>query len=447
MASHSKGKMGLLGATSLVVANMVGTGLFLLPSTLANIGSISIFGWIVSAIGATALGLVFAHLGMIEPKAGGPYAYARDHLGPFPAFQTNFLYWGANVIGNVAIAVSVTGYLAVFFPALKGPWFANICTAGVIWLFIWINTRGAGAVGRFTTVSTIAGILPVAFVGLLGWLWFQPDVFRAGWNPEALSTTSAVGRSASIALWAFLGVESASVSAGVIENPKRNVPLATIIGLLVSTVIYVVCCTVIMGILPNAELRSSSAPFAEAAGLMLGRWAAVVISLAAILKASGALVGWMLIVAQSGQAAANDDMFPRRFAVTNVHGIPVQNLVITGILMNGILVLTTSPDVATQFGEITNATVVLMVLPYIYSVVAMWRLNRTVGIPSGKRHALVGIGLLACLYCVGVVLGQSAALDRKALTVLLFTAPLFALVRVGESMAGVAPGRGGRPHV
>jgi arginine:agmatine antiporter len=435
MGSEQAKKMGLLGATSLVVANMVGTGLFLLPSSLAHIGSISIFGWIVSAIGATALGLVFAHLGMIEPKAGGPYAYARDHLGPFPAFQTNFLYWGANVIGNVAIAVSVTGYLAVFFPFLTQPWFANVCTAGVIWLFIWINTRGASAVGHFTAVSTIAGILPVAFVGLLGWLWFRPDVFAQGWNPSSLPVTAAIGRSASIALWAFLGVESAAVSAGVIQNPQRNVPLATILGLIISTVIYVICCTVIMGILPNAELKVSSAPFAEAARAMLGPWAAMIISLAAILKAAGALVGWMLIVAQSAQAAAADDMFPRRFATVNRFGSPVQNLVITGILMTGLLVLTTSPDVATQFGEITNATVVLMVLPYIYSVVAMWRLNRTAGIPDGKRLVMVGIGLVACLYCVGVVLGQSADLDRKALVVLLFSTPLFALVRVGRSMA------------
>src|SRR3954447_11633016 len=119
MALPANGKMGLVGASSLVVTNMVGTGLFLLPSSLATIGSISIYGWLVSAIGATALGLVFAYMGMADPKAGGPYAYARDQMGPFAAFQTNSLYWVANVIGNVAIAVSVTGYLAVFFPVLE----------------------------------------------------------------------------------------------------------------------------------------------------------------------------------------------------------------------------------------------------------------------------------------------------------------------------------------
>ncbi|MDG2536918.1 amino acid permease [Dyella jiangningensis] len=422
-------KMGLVGASSLVVANMVGTGLFLLPSSLANVGSVSILGWVVAAIGASALGLVFAHLAMVEPKAGGPYAYARDHVGRFPAFQTNLLYWFANVIGNVAIAVSVTGYLAIFFPSLKHPWVANACTAAIIWLFVWVNTRDAKLVGGFTTVSTIAGIVPIAFVGLFGWFWFQPQVFMESWNPGGVPLHSAIERSASIALWAFLGVESAAVSAGVIENPKRNVPLATIIGLLISTVIYISCCTVLMGVIPGKELRISGAPFAEAARMMLGPWAAIGISLAAILKAAGSLVGWILIVAQSAQAAANDGMFPARFAQTNRHGMPVQNLVITGLMMMVMLLVSTSPDVATQFAHITDATVILMSVPYIYSVVAMWRLNRTLGMTSGKMQLFIVVGLVACLYCLSVVLGQSAELDRKALLVLLISTPLFALIK------------------
>ena len=422
-------KMGLVGASSLVVTNMVGTGLFLLPSSLATIGSISIYGWVVSAIGATALGLVFAHMGMVDPKAGGPYAYARDNMGPYAAYQTNTLYWIANVIGNVAIAVSVTGYLAVFFPVLENPLLANACTALVIWTFIWLNTRGANTVGHFTTFTTAAGIIPIAVVGLLGWHWFSPGTFMQGWNPESRGTAAAITSAASIALWAFLGVESAAVSAGVIENPRRNVPLATLIGLAVSTLIYVACCAVIMGILPNDKLRTSHAPFADAAMVMFGRGAALVISLAAILKAAGSLTGWMLIVAQSAQAAAGDGMFPRAFSVTNEHGMPVRNLIITGIMMTGLLMLTMSPDVATQFYRITNATVVLMSIPYIYSVVSMWRLNATLDMPVAKRRVLIGIGVVAALFCVGVVVGQPAELNQKALMVLLVITPLYGLIR------------------
>jgi len=421
-------KMGLVGATSLVVANMVGTGLFLLPSSLAAIGSISVYGWIVSAIGAGALGLVFVRMGAVEPKSGGPYAYARDHIGPFAAFQTNALYWGASVLGNVAIAVSVTGYLAVFVPSLEHVAWASACTIVVIWLFVWLNTRGADTVGRFTTVSTIAGILPVAVVGVLGWFWFSPETFKAGWNPQDLPVARAVTTSASIALWAFLGVESAAVSAGLIDNPRRNVPLATVIGLVVSAVIYVACCTVIMGLLPNEQLKEAHAPFADAARIMLGAWAGEVIALAAILKAAGSLVGWILIAAQSAQAAAEDGMFARRFATLNANGMPARNLVVTGVIMTALVLLTASPTVADQFSKITNATVLLMALPYIYSVVAMWRLDRERG-RVDKRALVVAVGTIACLYCVGVALGQSHDLGFKALVVLLATTPLYALVR------------------
>ncbi|HET6553235.1 MAG TPA: amino acid permease [Dyella sp.] len=193
--------------------------------------------------------------------------------------------------------------------------------------------------------------------------------------------------------------------------------------------IYISCCTVLMGIIPGKELRISGAPFADAAGIMLGSWAAIGISLAAILKASGSLVGWILIVAQSAQAAANDGMFPRRFASTNQHGMPVQNLVITGLMMMVMLLLSTSPDVATQFAHITDATVILMSVPYIYSVVAMWRMNQTLGLLSGKTQLFIVIGVIAWLYCLSVVIGQSAELDRKALLVLLVSMPLFALVK------------------
>lgn len=428
MATPSGGKMGLVGASSLVVTNMVGTGLFLLPSSLAHIGSISIYGWIVSAIGATAIGLVFAHLGMIDPKAGGPYAYARDHMGPFAAFQTNTLYWGANVIGNVAIAVSVTGYVAVFIPALANPWLANACTAAIIWTFVWLNTRGANSVGHFTTFTTAAGIVPIAVVGLFGWFWFNPSTFMDGWNPDAKGTASAITSSASIALWAFLGVESAAVSAGVIENPRRNVPLATLIGLGISTVIYVACTAVVMGIVPNAQLRTSHAPFADVAGVMFGAWGASIISLAAILKAAGSLAGWMLIVAQSAQAAAEDGMFPKGFAKTNAHGMPARNLVFSGLLMTGLLMLTMSPDVATQFFRITNATVVLMALPYIYSAVAMWRLNATIEMSAARRGLFFCIGVLACAYCAGVIIGQESELVSHAMVVLLLITPFYSFV-------------------
>jgi arginine:agmatine antiporter len=178
-------------------------------------------------------------------------------------------------------------------------------------------------------------------------------------------------RAASVALWAFMGVESAAVSAGVIENPKRNILLATLLGLAISAVVYLLSCTVIMGIVPNAELRTSHAPFAEAARMAVGTTGMVIIGVCAILKSVGALGGWMLLVGQSAKAAADNGMFPGVFGRMNRYGVPGTALAIVSVLMTIALFATVSPTIAGQFDRIINLTVILIVIPYGYASVAV----------------------------------------------------------------------------
>ena len=271
-------KMGLSQATMLVAGNMIGTGVFLLPVNLASVGGIAVFGWVVATAGAAALGLVFAKLGELEPKEGGPYAYARDFLGPYVGFQTNYIYWFGNWIGNIAIAIAAVGYLAEFFPSISQPPSSVFATAGVIWVLTFANILGPRVVGALETWTMSLALIPILAVAFLGWIWFDADTFRAAWNVSGGSNAHAISRAASMALWAYMGIESAAVSAGVIENPKRNIPLATLMGLALSAVVYVLSSTVIMGLLPNEELRRSHAPFAEAARIAIGTPGVVIVS-------------------------------------------------------------------------------------------------------------------------------------------------------------------------
>lgn len=289
-------KMTLTQATMLVAGNMIGTGVFLLPVNLAHVGSISIFGWLIATAGAAALGLVFAKLGEVDPQQGGPYAYARDFLGPYAGFQTNYVYWFGNWIGNIAIAVAATGYLAELVPAISGPSASVIATALLIWLLTFTNILGPRVVGALETWTMALALVPILAIAIFGWLWFDSQVFLAGWNVSGESDLRAVSRAASMALWAYMGIESAAVSAGVIENPTRNVPLATLIGLALAAVVYMLSSSVIMGLLPNEELRRSHAPFAEAARIAIGAPGAIIISVCAVLKSVGSLGGWMLLV-------------------------------------------------------------------------------------------------------------------------------------------------------
>ena len=194
----------------------------------------------------------------------------------------------------------------------------------VIWLLTFANILGPRVVGALETWTMALALIPIMAIALLGWIWFDSATFLSGWNVTGESNMHAVSRAASMALWAYMGIESAAVSAGVIENPKRNVPLATLIGLGLAAVVYVLSSTVIMGILPNEALQKSHAPFAEAARLSLGTAGAIVISVCAVLKSVGSLGGWMLLVGQSAKAAADDGMFPRVFARLNGNGVPCQ---------------------------------------------------------------------------------------------------------------------------
>src|SRR6476620_11805738 len=398
-------KMSLLQATMLVAGNMIGTGVFLLPVNLASVGSISVFGWVVATAGAAALGLVVAKLGELEPKEGGPYAYARDFLGPYVGFQTNYVYWFGNWIGNIAIAIAAIGYLAEFFPGISAPPASVFATAAVIWILTFANIMGPRVVGALETWTMSLALIPILAVAFLGWIWFDGDTFRAAWNVSGGSNAHAITRAASIALWAYMGIESAAVSAGVIENPKRNIPLATLMGLGLSAVVYVLSSTVIMGIIPNAELQRSHAPFADAARLAIGTPGMVIVALCAILKSLGSLGGWMLLVGQSATAAASDGMFPAVFGRLNRHGVPGRGLVIVGVLMTIVLFATASPTIAGQFSRIIDLAVILIVVPYIYSSVAVVKVIFDRKLPARTFQMYKWIAIAAVIYCLWTVLG------------------------------------------
>jgi arginine:agmatine antiporter len=424
--AHPGRKMTLLMATMLVAGNMIGTGLFLLPASLATVGSISIFGWVLGTVGAAALGIVFAKLGELDPQPGGPYAYARSSFGPYIGFQTNYIYWFANWIGNVAIAVSVTGCLSELIPVLKTPPISTVATILVIWIFTGANIVGARFVGWLETWTMSLALIPILGIALMGWFWFNGDTFTAAWNVSGGSSFHAISRSASMALWAFMGIESAAVSAGNIENPKRNIPIATLAGLGISAVVYILCSTVIMGIIPNAELQKSAAPFAVAAGIAFGKLGIVIVSLCAILKASGSLGGWMLLVAESGHAAADDGMFPRIFGRLNHAGVPVSGLIIVGLLMTAVVLFTVSPTIASQFSIIIDLTVVLSVLPYLYSSIALWKVCYEHGYRLQNGLKFIVIGLLAATYCLWVIGGSMPESARNAMIAVFVSVPLFA---------------------
>jgi arginine:agmatine antiporter len=418
--ANDQRKIGVVAATFLVAGNMMGSGVFLLPGSLAKIGTASMWGWVVTTLGALLLAFVFAKLGRLAPKAGGPYAYARDAFGPYMGFQTNTIYWFANWIGNVALPVAAVGYFSYFVPALKEPMVRTIVVLVLIWLFTFANVLGAHVVTRIQAITTSFALIPLFGIALFGWFWFRSDIYAGSYNVSGKSDFQAISSAASLTLWAFIGVESASVSAAVVKDPEKNVAIATIAGVALAAVVYISSSAVIMGMIPNDQLQVSDAPFALAAQIALGPVGGGIVSLCAALGAAGSLGGWILLTALSAKAAGDDGLFPAIFSKADANDTPVQGLYIVGALMSLIVLVTAaSPTASAQFEVITQAAVVLTLLPYIYSCVACYFVVE-------KSHTIAHIGLfwvltsVTVIYCLWAIFGTNGQLVTYAFLFLLF---------------------------
>lgn len=414
-------RIGLFPATMLVAGNMIGAGIFMMPAIMASIGGIATLGWFVTVPGAFIIGYLFARLGRARPKAGGAYAYAREALGDFAGFQCNLLYWFSNVIANIAIATSITGYITVFLPALRDPILGAVCTVVLIWLSAILNMIGPRLVTRYETCTTLLGVGPIALVGILGWFYFNPQTFAASWNPGHLGEFNAISSAVSIMFWAFMGVESASVAAGVVENPERNVGRATLLGVLIAAVVYVLSTTAIMGIIPNDALRHSTAPFADAAMKALGPVGSIVITFCAIMKASGCLSGWTLINAETALATSRDGLFPSFFSQVDSRGVPVRGMIVVAVLMTIIVFATLSPSVGDAFRVLTDIAVLLVLTPYIFAAVSTGEYVQR-GLLS---KSVLWVALLAVAYCLGVIVASAGTAVAISMALGLATAPLF----------------------
>jgi basic amino acid/polyamine antiporter, APA family len=202
-------------ATALVIGNMIGSGVFLLPASLAAFGGISIVAWLFTATGAFLLALVFARLGRVQPRTGGPYAYTRHAFGDFVGFQTAWAYWIAAWVGNAAIAIAFVGYVGYFFDVFADTTTgAKLAQAGLaaaaIWLLTWVNVRGVRQAGIVQTATTVVKLVPLAAVALLGLFWMDGGNFTP-FNASGDSNFGAITAAATLTLWAFIGLESATV--------------------------------------------------------------------------------------------------------------------------------------------------------------------------------------------------------------------------------------------
>jgi len=423
----SSRKIGLWIATSLVVGNMIGSGVFLLPASLAPFGGISILGWLFTSVGALMVALLLARLGRMMPFAGGPYAFTREGLGDLPAFLVAWGYWISIWSGNAAISLSFVGYMGVFFPPLsRVPTLGVGAALAAIWFLTAVNARGVREAGIVQLVTTILKLLPLLAIGTLGLLYLEPAHFEP-FNPSGRSPFSAITATAALALWALLGLESATIPADSVKDPRRTIPRATIIGTLVTAGVYILATVGVMGILPADTLGQSSAPFADAATRIWGGWAGSLIAAGAAISAFGALNGWILLQGQMPLAVAKDSLFPQIFRGVSSRGTPVPGLVISSLLITGLMSLNFTASLVDQFTFLILLATICTLIPYVFSAVSQLVIFvRDRERFSGER--LVGpsvIAVMALVYSLWAIVGAGRDTIFWGLLLLLAGVPFY----------------------
>jgi len=423
-------KIGLITTTSLVIGNMIGAGIFLLPATLASYGSISILGWLFTAAGALILAKIFGNFSkIIVNKSGGPYTYSREGFGDFIGFLVAWGYWISIWVSNAGLAIAIIGGLSVFFPTLNtNPILAVIVGLSFIWGFTWINSRGIRGSGKIQVITTILKLLPLLMIIIIGVFFFSLDNFPE-FNLTGNGNFETFPVVAALTLYAFLGVESATIPAENVENPEKIIPKATMLGTIITTAVYILGTVVLFGILPIEQLKNSPAPFAEAGRIIGGEYAAYFVAFGAVVSAIGALNGWTLMVGQLPMAAAKDKMFPRIFKKENSKGVPIIGLIIGSVLASGILILGQSDGLVDQFTFVVELTVLACLVPYLFVSASYIVVIIEKKLHFNKLLKTFILGSLGFAYSLWAIYGTNSETVYYGFLLLLLGIPFYVLMQ------------------
>ena len=403
----------------------MGSGFYLSPAAVAPFGNLAIIAWIVMGAGAICLGLTFAKLARLAPATGGPYAYTRMAYGDFAGFLIAWGYWISIWASLPVIAIAFAGAVFDLLPNLHNRTMAVVLTLGAIWAVVFVNLRGVKEAGLFAQVTTYTKLIPFAAIALIGLFFIDTSNF-SDFNPSGKSLFGASAALAPLTMFAFLGLESATVPAGDVVDPKRTIPRSTVLGITIATLLYVFGTIAVMGLVPREQLVHSVAPFSDAARVLWGPWGATVISIAVIVSAIGALNGWTLLMGQVPMAAAQDRLFPPLFGRLSSRGVPATGIVISAIFAT-LLVLSqvAGPSGFSAFYNlVVGLSTMAAVVPYAFCALAAG-LVAAHAAGGGPVPRLTAIEVLAFIFAVFTLYGCGAEPVLYGVVMLVLGIPVY----------------------
>ncbi len=437
--------LGLTSATGLVIGSIVGTGVFTMPAVLAGAGTMGIVVLAVIAVGAMLLAVLFGQLTRRIPNSeGGLYAYSRHEFGDFAGYLVGWCYWIQAWAGNAAIVSSWVFYVDALFglghPSGMTNW--GIALVG-LWVPAAINLAGVRQMAWFQNITVVLKFLPLLFVGIVGWFFVDTAHFGP-FNASGGSLYSGIGIAAGVALFSFIGVEAAAMTAKRVKNPRVNVSRASLLGTAASALLYVLVTAAVMGLVPHHTLVSTGSPFVNAFQSIFshGAWAGKFIAAIAVISGIGALNGWTLIVTETSRAMADDDMFPHPFAWSDRRGTAWFGIVV-GTALPSLLMLWryTSSSGLTVFTYLVDLTVVTVAIPYFFSAIAQLtylvsRRRRVQGWQLARDLTVAGASILFSMW---VTFASGYQVVYQALVVILAGLVLYAFLNARRQRLGEAP--------
>ena len=418
----------LFGTVALCAGNMLGTSLYTLPASVASVaGPIGIVSWVITASGFLILALLYAELGPRYPRTGGPYVFAREAFGEFAGFQTVWMYWLSAVVGNAAIVTGAIGYAVSFSKTLADSHLLQFVLAqGVVWLLCLVNIIGVKQSARVQKSILLINIIPLVLLSLalfkLNPANFHPFAPKGTWTPVAAGSA--------LMVWAYAGIESATVPAEEMQTPQRTIRLGTMLGYGLATLIFLLSAVAVVGALPNDVIASSARPLELAVRETLGAWPAIAVSMAAIGASVGVLNGWILMAGRIPFSAAQDGLFFSTFA--RVHprfGTPYVSLIGGCVITSLMLTLYFIPG--STLLSVFNFTVLLANLgtlfPYLYNSAAalmLARRDRDRFTMKEQRNTSV-LALVCFLFLVWTTWGVGAQIVFWGFLILLLGTPLY----------------------
>jgi APA family basic amino acid/polyamine antiporter len=427
-------KMGLPSATALVIGSIIGTGVFTMPAVMAGAGTSSLLTLGAIAIGALLLGIMFGQLTKRIPNnEGGLYAYSRHEFGDFAGYLTAWCYWITCWAGNAAIVSSWVLYVEELFgignPSAWTNW--GIALTG-LWIPAAINLVGVRQMALFQNVTVVLKFLPLLFVAVVGWFFVETANFGV-FNNSGGSLYDAVNLAAGVALFSFIGVECASIAAGRVANPRRNVGRASTIGTAASGLLYVVVTAAVMGLVPQGQLAEDGAPFVAAFDAMFsGGWLGKLVALTAVVSGIGALNGWTMVTAEMPYAAAKDGLFLQSFAKVNKNHVPWVGVIASTTVASLLMAWSYSGETGLKvFTYLVYLSVVTVAIPYFLSAVAQlaYLVSRRRVVQGWALVRDLTIAVVGGMFSLWVTFASGYQSVYQAMLLLLLGLPVYAFLK------------------